>query len=119
MSTIISNQKNMAVADEIKQLSSEMKIVMQQFYGNRLEKIILYGSYARGDYRSDSDINFIILLKDENVNTSAEISNLSPHVTDLNLKYGKFISFTPVSLQRYLTRNIPAYVNIRNEGIEL
>ena len=33
--------------------------------GERLKKIILYGSYARGDYNSSSDIDIMILTDDE------------------------------------------------------
>ena len=29
--------------------------------GKRLKKIILYGSYARGDYNSSSDIDILVL----------------------------------------------------------
>ena len=37
--------------------------------GNRMKKIILYGSYARGDYKKDSDIDIMILtdLNDEEI----------------------------------------------------
>ncbi len=35
-------------------------------YGERLCEVILYGSYARGDYREDSDIDIMILVDDMN-----------------------------------------------------
>lgn len=33
-----------------------------QIYGKHLKTVILYGSYARGDYRDDSDIDIMVLL---------------------------------------------------------
>ena len=42
----------------IKQYVNEIK----QIYGTHLRQIILYGSYARGDFRPDSDIDIMILL---------------------------------------------------------
>lgn len=46
-----------------------MQGLMQQYvsnvraiYGSHLRQIILYGSYARGDYNSDSDVDVMILL---------------------------------------------------------
>lgn len=36
-----------------------LKRLLENKYGNRLAKIILFGSYARGDQRSDSDMDFI------------------------------------------------------------
>ena len=36
--------------------------ILKGIYGNHLKVVILYGSYARGDYRADSDIDIMILL---------------------------------------------------------
>ena len=33
-------------------------------FGDRLVSLVLYGSYARGDFREDSDIDLIIVLSD-------------------------------------------------------
>ena len=33
-------------------------------YGGHLKEVILYGSYARGDCREDSDIDIMILVDD-------------------------------------------------------
>ncbi|WP_082111607.1 nucleotidyltransferase domain-containing protein [Spirosoma radiotolerans] len=41
------------------------KKAMQEFYGDRLCDVILYGSYARGDYDEESDIDFMIVLVDD------------------------------------------------------
>lgn len=35
---------------------------LRKIYGNHLKQIILYGSYARGDYRDDSDIDLMVLV---------------------------------------------------------
>ena len=35
---------------------------IQQLYGSHLKNVILYGSYARGDYTEDSDIDIMILV---------------------------------------------------------
>ncbi len=34
---------------------------VKKIYGDKLDKIILYGSRARGDYRPDSDFDIMIL----------------------------------------------------------
>jgi hypothetical protein len=36
---------------------------LKKIYGEQLEKIILFGSQARGDARPDSDIDILIVLK--------------------------------------------------------
>ena len=36
--------------------------LLSEIYGNHLKTVILYGSYARGDYTEDSDIDIMVLL---------------------------------------------------------
>ena len=47
------------VDDLLKQYVNKIKAI----YGSHLKTVILYGSYARGDYREDSDIDIMILLR--------------------------------------------------------
>ena len=70
---------------------------LQKLYGSGLSAVILYGSYARGDFRADSDIDIMILLDmtDEEISQRGHIlpimsslkslifqafSNLLPHI---------------------------------------
>lgn len=44
--------------DLIEQYVEEIK----KIYGSHIRQIILYGSYARGDFRPDSDVDIMILV---------------------------------------------------------
>ncbi len=46
-----------------------VKSELQTLYGKRLAKLILYGSYARGDQHEGSDIDFLVVLKDDDIKT--------------------------------------------------
>ena len=46
----------------MKTLLEQYTKILQKIYGKHLKSVILYGSYARGDYREDSDIDIMILL---------------------------------------------------------
>jgi uncharacterized protein len=41
-----------------------LRIELEQLYGPRLERIILFGSRARGDARLDSDWDVAVVLRD-------------------------------------------------------
>ena len=40
----------------------QFSVQMKKLFGNDLSKIIIYGSYARGDYNQSSDIDIMILV---------------------------------------------------------
>ena len=54
------------------------------FFNNQALRIVLYGSYARETYTSESDVDIAVLLNG-NLNESTE-DRLADLVVDLNLK---------------------------------
>ena len=47
---------------ELEEILKKYTADVRAIYGERLCEVILYGSYARGDYREDSDIDIMILV---------------------------------------------------------
>lgn len=84
-------------------------------YGDRVEKIILFGSVARGEAREGSDIDLLVI---GNVSVD-ELVDLSFPVL---LKYGEFISAKDMKKNRFelLVREKYSFVrNILEEGVVL
>ena len=50
----------------VEELTKLFKKIRERF-GNKVEKIILFGSYARGDYGKDSDIDLLIIVNDRKI----------------------------------------------------
>ena len=99
----------------IEQYVSEIK----KIYGAHLRQIILYGSYARGDYGPDSDIDIMILtdLNDEEiVEYRMKVRELA---CDLELENDIIISPLVRNVDKYneRARVIPFYINIQKEGV--
>ena len=40
------------------------RAALGEIYGDRLERVVLYGSRARGDHRPDSDYDIAVFIKD-------------------------------------------------------
>lgn len=92
---------------------------VKNIYGVHLKQVLLYGSYARGDFREDSDVDIMVLvdLPDDKVETfSDELSELG---FDYNVEHD--IWFMPVVKNidhfYYWCKAYPFYSNVEKEGI--
>ena len=47
---------------ELKHITDSITNASQNMFGDKLNKVILYGSYARGDYNHESDIDVMVLV---------------------------------------------------------
>lgn len=84
-------------------------------------KVILYGSYARGEQTESSDIDVLVLLPDsyEGKEYVRKRFSISDHLYDLSLDLGIEISPLVVVNKVFYSCKTPFTVNIANEGIEL
>lgn len=105
--------------DQLRSLIQEVKQALTELYGDRLDRVILYGSYARGDFHAESDVDVMVVLKDEQVQSNKEIWFMGDQIGDLSYRFDLFISAKAVSLTKYLTSDLLFYKNIRREGILL
>ncbi len=55
----------MCTKSELQTVLEKVKNASAQLYGDKLNRIILYGSYARGDNTDESDIDIMIVLNCE------------------------------------------------------
>jgi predicted nucleotidyltransferase len=95
---------------------TEFREKAEDLYGNRLKRIILYGSQARNEATQDSDIDLAIVLEGDVV-PCKEIDRMIDIVTEINLNYGVLLSIYPVSEKDYTSVNSPLLLNLRKEGI--
>ena len=61
--------------------------ILQKIYGNHLRRVILYGSYARGDYTKDSDIDIMILLDMSDMDIKQYRHDLSGETFEFNMDH--------------------------------
>ena len=109
------------VPDNIRELLLKYTEGVLEAYGIHVRKIILFGSYARGDFDSDSDIDIMVLVD----YPREDIGNIRSKMSDISfeLSYDNNIEINPlIQNEDFFTRWIrsyPFYNNVVNEGVEL
>ena len=108
-------------SEELQDLLKNYVENIKMIYGDHLSRIILYGSYARGDFRFDSDIDIMILLDIPDMKIKDYRHTLSNYTYDFNIDNDvdiKPIAKNEAHFNKWAV-NYPFYNNIRNEGIRL
>ena len=98
---------------------TELVTALQRVYRDRLYRIVLYGSMARGTGSvPDSDVDLLVVL-DEEISPVEESWRLSDVTAAISLKYG--LCFAPLfmSRQRYERGGSPLLLNVHKEGVVL
>lgn len=107
---------NTCMSPNVRRLLSELKKGLTELYGGRLKAVYLFGSYARGDYDENSDLDVMIVLDDyesywDELVRSAELAS------NLSLEYDVTISRMIMTEDRWKKGDLPVLMNIRVEGI--
>ena len=100
----------------VQNLLAELRSGLEGLYRERLRGLYLYGSYARGEQRWDSDVDLLIVL-DQIDAYGAEIDRTSELVSSLSLRHG--ISVSRVFVTQEAWRNLRgAFLSqVRQEAI--
>jgi predicted nucleotidyltransferase len=104
------------MSTKIKKLLTELKEGLIRIYGERLKGLYLYGSYARGEEQTDSDIDVMIVLNGYK-SYGKEIDRTGELVSRLSLDYGISISRVIMTEQQWKVSDTPLLHNIRAEGV--
>lgn len=105
----------------MQQLIQQYVSNIHDIYGSHLREIILYGSYARGDFHPDSDIDIMILLDLSDIDIKKYRHQLSDMTFDFNMDYDVDIKPIAKSEEHYRkwVDNYPFYSNVNREGVRL
>ena len=100
----------------IRTILAELRSRFEALYGDRLVKLILYGSQARGDAKPDSDIDVLVVLKGP-VQVGTEIERGSTVTAALSLEHDVVISSVYVAEDRYNQDRSPLLLNVEADGV--
>jgi uncharacterized protein (UPF0332 family)/predicted nucleotidyltransferase len=116
--TMLTQSRQKKLPPQVTNILQELKSYLEKVYQQQLEKIILYGSQARGDAEPDSDIDVLIVLKSD-FNFYQESRRINNFVADLCLKYEVLLSCTFSTLTQLKNQTTAFYRNVSQEGIAI
>jgi predicted nucleotidyltransferase len=93
------------------------RAALDRIYGDRIERVVLFGSRARGDARDDSDYDIAVFLKDL-TDRWQEADRIVAIVTDILYEDEAFIHAMPYRAGSYEERT-SLMQEIRREGVDL
>lgn len=96
---------------------SRFRAALDEMYGDKLERVVLFGSRARGDANAHSDYDVAVFLKDL-PDRWKELHRLADLRVDFIDDTGVFIDAKPFSIAAYKDRT-PLMHEIRRDGLDL
>jgi predicted nucleotidyltransferase len=94
----------------------------KEHLGDKLDKVILYGSYARGDYDDESDIDIMVLADipaEDRWQTYMQCFNELASRLGLERDILVSVHVQDCSTFYRFADDLPFYMNVRKEGVEL
>lgn len=96
---------------------SRFRAALDEIYGDQIERVVLFGSRARGDAHADSDYDVAVFLK-ELPDRWPELHRLAELRVKLIDETGAFFDMLPYPAAAYADRS-PLMREIRLDGLDL
>jgi predicted nucleotidyltransferase len=98
---------------------TRFRAALAEVYGERLERVVLFGSRARGDAHTESDYDIAVFLRDlTDRDRAAAMNRLADLSTKIIDEGGPFIHAMPYRAGSYNERT-PLMLAIRTDGLDL
>ncbi len=111
----------MCTKNQLDIITSSVAKEAKRILGDKLDAVILYGSYARGDYDDESDIDIMVRIKC----TSAELINyltiFTKFTSRLSVEHDVTVSVSVADTESFerFKNHLQYYVNVQKEGIKV
>ena len=107
--------------EKIRKLLEEYRRAIIEVFKQQEIRIILYGSYARGDFHFDSDVDILVLADMESEEVSCYADKLYDVTYDFETRYDVEINPIVQSTKIYeqWKNTYPLFLNVEKKGIVL
>ena len=111
----------MCSKNDLNIILSELAAAYKEVYGTDVVQILLYSSYARGDYDENSDVDITAIVRGNREDLQKKLKLIWERSQELELEYETILSPVVIPYDEYneYKEALPYYKNIENEGVEL
>lgn len=114
---MVKNVEHEQTHEILMEFTKEVKNIL----GESLKKVILYGSYARGDYHKNSDMDIMILVSLDDAEISRVENQIYNLAFDFQMEY--FVDISVIIKNEthfnFWLGAVPFYDNVKREGVIL
>ena len=104
------------MTEDITRVLQELRSRLAVLYGERLVRLVLFGSQARGDAEPGSDIDVLVVLRGP-VQPCEEIARTIGDVAAISLEHDVVVACVFVCEAEFLREQSPLLLNVRREGV--
>ncbi len=108
----------MTLSTKEREVLDQVVAVLRKHYGERLSRVVLFGSRARRDHKEYSDYDILVVLN-EDFDAYLERKTLMQLMIPLDLENDTVVFCHAVSNNRYSTEQSNFLMNVRADGVEL
>lgn len=103
---------------QLNEISDDIIREYRKVYGDAIDKILLFGSYARGEEDSESDIDYVAIVRGDRVELQKQLKEIWDSSAEIGLENDIVVSPTVIPYDEFMRYKdvLPYYRNISKEG---
>ena len=104
---------------KLNKITSQIVEAYRDIYGSSIKNIVMYGSFARGDFDDESDIDFAAIVVGERQELQKKLEEVWDKASDIGLEHDAVVSPVVIPYEEFIEYKdkLPYYRNIDKEGI--
>lgn len=111
----------MCTKNQLAEITEKVALLSKSVFGDKLDSTLLYGSYARGEQTSESDIDIMVLA---NVSREELSSYKKPFISlssELGLQHDVVVTVTLKDTETFnkYSQAVPFYAAVKKEGVRI
>lgn len=104
---------------QLNKITGQIIEAYRDIYGQAIKTIVMYGSFARGDFDNESDIDFAAIVEGKRQALQKQLEKVWDKASDIGLEYDAVVSPVVIPYEEFIKYKdkLPYYRNIDKEGI--